>query len=58
MTKRMKHNNLEGTKNRQASLVAKRLEFWCWYCDAALISPGSRCPNCGKKDKQKKKRIL
>jgi len=50
----MKHNKSEGIKNRQAAIASKQTEFYCWFCDAQLISPGSRCPNCKKKDKQKK----
>ena len=54
--KRLRHNPDEGIGNRQVSTSAKKVKFWCWSCDAQLIGPGERCPNCGKKDKSGKRK--
>jgi hypothetical protein len=33
--------------NREKTLTPKRkTSFWCGKCDAALVRPGAKCPNC------------
>jgi len=33
--------------NRQKKLKARHSRSWCHSCDRALVSSGSKCPNCG-----------
>jgi hypothetical protein len=43
--------------NRIKSRTASRTRYWCMNCDAQLIAPGEKCPNCGKRsDKNKTKK--
>jgi rRNA maturation endonuclease Nob1 len=35
--------------NRISSRKPRKGQYFCWGCDRALVSAGSKCPVCGKK---------
>jgi rRNA maturation endonuclease Nob1 len=44
--------------NREKSRTSKRIKFWCYGCDAQIVSQVGKCPVCGhdsKKDFSKSK---
>lgn len=40
--------------NRQKRLTYKSGLFWCWGCDASLVSSWKKCKVCGKKNLPKR----
>ena len=44
--------------NREKSHTASRVEFWCSYCDTALVAEGARCPVCRKVNHEGKRKVV
>jgi len=40
--------------NREKSQETNSGFYWCNFCDACKVANGSKCKNCGKKEKTKK----
>lgn len=40
--------------NREKKLSSKSGKFWCDICDAAIVNPGQKCPNCNRKQLKRK----
>lgn len=40
--------------NRERKLKPKTGKFWCWGCDAYLVGEWEKCPNCGKRNGQRR----
>lgn len=44
-----------GKPNRVRVQGAKLVRWWCFGCDAQLVEPGRKCPNCGRREGRKAK---
>lgn len=42
--------------NRQKRLAPKRVKFWCWGCDAQIVTNWKKCPVCGTRNHPRKLR--
>lgn len=40
--------------NREKQLAPRKGKYWCTPCDKAMVHPGGRCPNCGKKEAKRR----
>jgi rRNA maturation endonuclease Nob1 len=36
--------------NRNSVKASVHPGFWCWGCDAAIVSAGRKCPVCGTRN--------
>lgn len=43
--------------NRINKTRPKSGRYWCYSCDATLVSKGSKCKKCGSKDKSKHQKV-
>ena len=43
-------------KNRDKKTEPKLGQYWCYACDAALVSKGGKCPRCGMRDESKRRK--
>lgn len=39
-----------GKFNRIKKTFRKRAKFWCHACDRSLVSKGTKCKECGKRN--------